>query len=269
MPQSNLVTATPVAEHDLSKAVSVKTLRASVSVTLTLGLAFALLLAYSTSARAENPVSKLPDNFQVQFQASAAGAVVGELSMKLSRSGADYALQSVATPKGLAVLLGDGRFSQESLFGIKSGRVLPFRYNERRKKRGRPPEWTLDFNWNDMQVTMPDGSRIPMPNQPVDPAVVSIQMMLTPPSSGRDLVVHLVNDRGVRKHTFSLIGEESIETAVGTVKAWHLRQRKHGADERSYIDIWISPENWNIPIRMQRHKKGRVITFDVMALDVG
>lgn len=233
-------------------------------------LTASLILAVVTySVSHAEQTAPLPDHFNILFEVSSSGAVVGELNMQLSRNGTDYALQSVATPKGLAVLLGDGPFSQKSLFGVKRGKVLPMRYNERRKKKGRPPEWTLDFDWDDMKVTMPDGTRIPIPRQPVDPAAVSIQMMLTPPSSERDLVVHLVNHRGVRKHTFSLIGKETVDTSVGQVQAWHLRQRKQGAEENSYIDIWIAPENWNMPVKMQRHRKGRVVTFALKSLDAG
>lgn len=217
-------------------------------------------------AQAESAKQKLPQELLAVYQVSTAGTVVGEYSMRLQRSGDHYDVESSVTPKGLATIFAPGPMEQTSQFGIKRGRVLPLQYNERRSGKT-PPEYSLAFDWDNMTVTLPDGSQLPIPRQPVDPAALPVQVMLTPPAPDRDLVVNLVNDRGVRTHTVSLLGDADMETSLGQVKAQHLRQRKKGAKEGDYIDIWIDPDQYNVPIRIERHKRSRMLAFALLSVE--
>jgi hypothetical protein len=139
-------------------------------------------------------------------------------------------------------------------------------YNERRTGKS-PPEYSIAFDWNEKMVTLADGSEVPIPRQPVDPAALPVQVMLTPPAPNRDLVVNLINDRGVKTQTVSLIGDAELETSIGLVKAQHLRRRKKGAKEGDFIDIWISPDNYNLPVRIERHKRNRIFAFTLKSLE--
>jgi len=228
-----------------------------------LGIAITLMLLQASPAQAGNP---LPLPLDLTFNVSTEGASIGKYAMSVGNRSNVYTLTSTLKPSGLAQLLGGAEFQQESRFYVRKGRVVPLTYREHREGR-EPPKWALRFDWATMQVTLPDGNQKKMPRQPLDPAVAPLQVIMTPPSPTRELVVNVVNDRGVRRHTFTYMGEETIETALGKLRTINVQQRKHGAAKESYIDIWLAPDKGWIPVRIIRRKKSRDIEFDIASLE--
>ncbi len=212
-------------------------------------------------ARAQNEL-KVP--MELVYTVTTDGTRIGEYAMRIVRKGNVFHLDSSLTPQGIAQLFAGGLYQQKSVFMTKKGKILPLIYSEQRSGK-EPEQWSMQFDWTAMKISMPDGDLVDMPRQPLDAAVAPIQVLLTPPSKERNLNVNVVSDKGVRKHSFSRVGEVELETAIGTVDTVNIHQRKQGSEKENYVDIWLAPgKNW-IPVKIVRHKKSRSIEFNIQA----
>lgn len=213
------------------------------------------------SVQAQN---KLQVPMELVYTVTTDGTRIGEYAMRIKQESNVYHLDSSLTPQGIAQLFAGGLYQQQSVFMIKKGKILPLIYSEQRE--GKEPEnWSMKFDWAGMKITMPSGEMVDMPRQPLDAAVAPIQVLLTPPSKSRNLDVNVVSDKGVRKHSFTRVGEAELETDIGTLNTVNIHQRKQGSEKENYVDIWLAPDhNW-IPVKIVRHKKSRSIEFNIQA----
>lgn len=227
-----------------------------------------MTVGVGSAVPATNPT---PYPLDALYDVHASGAVVGQFSFKVSRpgnseNGDEFLLESSMQPSGLGQLLASGPLLQLSHFTVKDGRVVPQLYQETRPG-DEQPDTTINFDWDGMTVELPDGETLPIPNQPLDPAIAPLQVIMTPPSADRHLKVNVISKRGARLHTFKLTGESTLETAIGTLRTLEVRQQRQGADAENFVDIWLAPDRGYVPVKIERHRKGIVIAFTLAKLN--
>jgi len=205
------------------------------------------------------------DSFSAIYNASVDGVDAGTLSFTLKRSKERYRAMSHLQPSSAAKAFGAGEEQQISRFGVKRGHVLPIRFDEMRKgsKKG---NWMVEFDWDKMTYASTGKPAQKIPRKPVDAASALVQLMLTPPAPGKDLVLTMINDAEVRPYIYSKVGESDIRTVLGSISADQVRQRKKGAPEHKYLDIWLSKDHGYVPVRFERHKGGRVFVIELSEL---
>lgn len=135
-----------------------------------------------------------------------------------------------------------------------------------RKERNGKVTDEVRFDWSAREVVSASGGRItraPLIEGSQDALSIFYQLALFPPTeSGTEIPI--ANGKTYRPRTFEVLGPELMTTQLGALRTAHLRLGKEGEDT---IDLWLSLEHKNLPLRIL-WRQGDGITNDFVAVRV-
>jgi len=141
-----------------------------------------------------------------------------------------------------------------SQFTVDGNLLKPMKYDYQRRVMGKRREASLTFDWENESVTTD------IENQPwrmnISPGVqdkLSYQLQMRMDlAAGKEEIVYEVADGGkLQEYRFQVIGEETIETPLGHLKAIKVeRDRGEGSNRETYI--WFAPELDYMVIRIHQ-----------------
>jgi hypothetical protein len=193
------------------------------------------------------PLNRLPPRLDLRY-AVRYGLAGGEQTLLWVIEGERYTVTSVAAATGLTGVFYRGRFVQTS-----RGRITP---------RGLQPEEFWDqrgdkrssarFDEASATLTLTPAKGEPrhfvLQGEVQDALSLFFQMALTaPPSQGR-LTFTVFNGKKLRSYTYEVRGEETLETALGTLRTLHLA--RVGGDGR--FEVWLAIDRHYLPVRIVR-----------------
>lgn len=184
------------------------------------------------------------------------GFMIGEAIHEWRADDGRYFLRSTAEPKGLAALRGKTR-TQESEGDITPDGLRPRAFRDRRE--GREPE-TVSFDWENNRVAFAAGRGEGLLS-PGAQDMLSVFYQLAWRVSGRTTEIPVATVSRVGRSTFERIGEETLELAIGTVTAVHLRAR---SGDTEATEVWLAPAHGGLPVKI-RHTDRKGDIYDQVA----
>ena len=193
------------------------------------------------------PLNRLPPRLDLRY-AVRYGLAGGEQTVVWVIEGERYTATSVAAATGLTGVFYRGRFVQTS-----RGRITP---------RGLQPEEFWDQRGDKRSSARFDEARATLTLTPAkgeprhfalegevqDALSLLFQMALTaPPSQGR-LTYNVFNGKKLRSYTYEVLGEETLETALGALRTLHLA--RVGGEGR--FEVWLAIDRYYLPVRIVR-----------------
>lgn len=191
-------------------------------------------------------LNRLPPRLDLRFQVRY-GLVTGEQTLVWIDEGEGYTITSVASASGLAGVFYRGRFVQ-----ISRGRITP---------RGLQPEEFWDQRGTRHSSARFDAAQGTLTLDPAkgaprhfsyrgevqDALSLFFQLALTAPPSDGPLAYTVFNGKKLRNYRYEVVGEEMLETALGTLRALHLARVAEG-DGR--FEIWLAVDRHYLPLRV-------------------
>lgn len=177
------------------------------------------------------------------------GPVTGDASVEWVREGNRYQVHMEADA-GLvgARFSSEGDIQAQGLYPRTFERVVrrPFSKDERTVIRMDPDE-----------VTMPDGKKIPRPDDAQDAVSFLIQLsysfMLDPSKlvPGRSFKMQLMMPKRVEEMAFDVVGEEPLDTPLGRIQTLRVKPRSTRVEAGDLpADVWFAPELLYLPVRI-------------------
>lgn len=230
------------------------------ALTLCLGLA---LLPFA-HARAADPAVR---EFTARFDFTANRLLVArmERTLRANRDGS-YTYSSKTVAAGIVSVLFPDSIDESSVWDLADGRPRPLKYQYHHvgRKNG-DRHAVLDFDWKKGVVTNrinDDPWTMKVPAGVQDKLLYHYTMMRDL-KEGRPVLSYEVADGGELKNfTFERRGTETLATPLGRLQAEKL-ERIHGS--RRTV-IWCAPALDYMPVRIEQHKDGKVVTMEIKEL---
>ena len=201
-----------------------------------------------------------PVGFQVKYTIYFGDIKIGN-SIRTVVNGKDgniYAEHDVRAG-GLLRLLGEDSYTERSTFQYSGNEVIPIAFKITNDSNHEVA--SAEFDWTDRKVLFGSGKVFDMPeHQTVDWESWYVQLILRRTESLENQYMTVVEQNRLRSYVFQDAVPEQITfrgNAVDTVK---ITMQDVNRKNRKYV-VWVYPELHNIPIRIDKIKKGQGVSF--------
>ena len=193
------------------------------------------------------PLNALPPRLDLRYQVRY-GLASGEQTLLWVIEGERYTVTSVAAASGLTGVFYRGRFVQTSRGRITPHGVQPEEFwdqrgNKRSSARFDEANATLTLN-----PAKGEPRHFALEGGVQDALSLFFQMALTAPPKDGQLTYTVFNGKKLRRYTYAVRGEETLETALGRLRTLHLV--RVGGEGR--FEVWLAIDRHYLPVRIVR-----------------
>lgn len=231
-----------------------------------------LLVAVAVSVSAAPPMTaarELPERFEATFLLEAAGTDVARTQWSLEPgAGGTYVSTSRTEPVGVFSLIRNEVRVERSVWTHEGNSLQPLAYSYARTGR-KAREIEIRFDW-ETNVAFHDSSGTTW-RLPVTPGTMDkfsyIFALMRDLSRGERHVEYTVADGGRRLKRYLLagIGEERIETALGTFDTTVIRRERKNSKRRT--TLWCANELGFLPVKIVHlERDGKSLTLHIESL---
>lgn len=197
------------------------------------------------------------------------GFQVGKVQQTWKRDGTSYTIDQVAEASGIASLFVSGRHVQISQGEITPEGLKPSSYWVQRGQRADKTD-TARFDWENMRLTLGtagDTRSVILPDGTQDLLSFLYQLALSPPQQGESTRLHITTGRKLDSYGYQSLGEETLDTGLGPIKALHVGQTRREGEENT--EIWLATEYHYLPVKIRfTDKQGGVMEQTATAIKV-
>ncbi|RVT88613.1 DUF3108 domain-containing protein [Inhella crocodyli] len=182
------------------------------------------------------------------------GLVHGDAEVEWLRQGARYQVRLQVgigpklTPFGQRRLVSEGRLTPSG--------IAPQRYDEATQLLWRTARQS-SIRWEGGEVRLPSGQRVFAPAGVQDSASQFVHLtwlLLTgrePAREGHVIPVPLALPQGVNTWRYENLGEVVLDTALGRIRAWHLRPQAPLPAGALAAQVWLAPSYQYLPVQIR------------------
>jgi hypothetical protein len=206
----------------------------------------------------------VPQRVEIVYRVSIGPMKIGEGRDVFQHDGKTYKVVSEARTTGVAAIY---RFNlvRESAGRVTPKGLQPETFSEVRNGK---PKRSVRFDWGKRQATLVDGEKqqvLPLPDNTWDQTSFGYNFAF----AGLDaaaLSANLTDGRRIKEYHYTVVGNQPLETELGTLDTIHVKKVQKDGDKRSF-DVWIAPSHHNLPVRMLLTEKDGT-TFDSVVAKV-
>jgi hypothetical protein len=196
--------------------------------------------------------------YQVRY-----GLAGGEQTLLWVSDGTHYTVTSVAAATGLTGMFYRGRFVQTSRGRITSRGLQPEAFwDQRGDKRS-----SARFDAVNQTVLLESGGaprHFAWAGEVQDALSLFFQFALTAPPAASPFTYTVFNGKKLRDYTYTVRGEETRESALGSLRTLHL-VRDTGDDGR--FEAWLAIDRHYLPVRVVRSDdKGNEVELRLLSI---
>ena len=190
--------------------------------------------------------------YRVHYGDPVDGNVVATLEQSFEIGTHHYRLHSEGRAKGLVSWFYRGSLVQDSVGTVSTAGLAPSGYREQRGDRA-PRSATIDPAHG--EVVFGSGQRRQAPPGVQDRLSVAVQLALMRQARpqqfepGATIRLPMLGNSSVEPVDWIVIGEETVATDAGTVRA--LRLQRAGVGDDPAIDLWLALDARIVPVRMR------------------
>ena len=230
-------------------------------------LAALLLLSVAASTLAA-PVRELPERFEATFLLEAAGTKVARTRWSLAPgAGGTYVSTSRTEPIGVFSLIRDDTRVERSEWTYEGDWLQPLTYRyERTGRKAREIDIEFDWKTNIARHDSPGAVwRLPVPHGTLDKFNYILALMRDL-SRGERHVEYAIADGGrLRRYVLTNVGEERIETALGTFDTTVIRRKRENS--KRLTTFWCAKELGFLPVKIVHvERDGKSMTLRIESL---
>ncbi|MDP2783680.1 MAG: DUF3108 domain-containing protein [Sulfurimicrobium sp.] len=223
-----------------------------------------------TETLTENAI-QLPELAEISYTLynGSDGFAVGKVQHTWKRDGTRYSINQVAEASGIVSLFYTGRHVQISQGELAAEGLKPTSYWVQRGQRADKTD-TAQFDWENMRLTLGTGGdtrTVKLPDGTQDLLSFLYQLAFSPPQQGDSTRLHITTGRKLDNYGYQSLGEETLETRLGPIKALHIGQVRQQGEENT--EIWLATEYHYLPVKIRyTDKQGGVMEQTATAIKV-
>ena len=227
------------------------------------------LLALGVSAGVIAQADLYQTPFEAQFTLQSKGTLIAKTRWSLSKDDAGtLTFLSASKVAGIAALFTNDEIVERSVWRNDGATLRPSVYTYERSGGKKDKKTTVTFDWPNAQAkSTVKNKRYRLDIRPgtLDKLGYLLVMMNDLNEQRRELSYEIAEGDNLKVYTMDLLGEETLETALGSVKTLKVRrQRRNTKRETNY---WLAPQLRHLPVKVEHvEKDGSVITLRIESL---
>ena len=132
------------------------------------------------------------------------------------------------------------------------------------KRRGRAMTAT-HFDWGKSRISFSASqANYELPAGAQDKASIPLQLAAIARGDPKQLTgaidIFVGEDRDAVIYRFTVVGQEAIDTKLGTLQTWHLTRPPQPGSYKSRLDIWLAPAHGWYPVRIRNTEPNGAVT---------
>jgi hypothetical protein len=213
-------------------------------------------LALTAGAAGFADAQPLLPTYKAVYEVRYKGRDVGSAEFSVSYDGARdvYTFRSHARIKGMLRLLVPNPTVEHSEFVVRDGQIRPLQFRYEDGTRGARDSFTAVFDWDAKTVLIDKGAHFSAGLAPgtLDRGSMQVAVMRDMATGGTLGPYALADEDSIRTYTYTLIGEERTETALGELATVRYRQQREGSSRST--TLWAAPELRFLPVRIEQQR---------------
>lgn len=190
--------------------------------------------------------------FEAHYQASRSGMNLGKASQTLTHLGRNqykFAYHSEAS----FLFLSDKR-TEESLFSLVDGKLVPYKYHFSRSGTGKDKAISLVFDARRQQIQVNADNTLPWQGE-IDNQLYQLDVRSGLAKGEQEFAYQTINDRGeLRQQKFRVVGKETLKLPYGELACIKLEKVREDSPRETFI--WFAPSLDYQMVRLQQFKEG-------------
>lgn len=225
---------------------------------------FLCLLLPSPPGNAENPAD-LPV-FEAEYSLYAKNTKAARVVRNLTRLDENsYEYRSETKTVGLVSLFRKLHITESSRLVAEGGLLKPVHYRYKRTGHRKKRDVSIEFNWETGKIKNTingDFWHLPIEPAVMDKLLYQLAIMYDL-RNGKTPASYLVADGGgIKSYRFETLGEETVETPLGSFNAIKMVRHKPGSSRRSVF--WCAPELGFLQVKVEHTEKDGSTTVAVL-----
>ncbi len=208
------------------------------------------------------PVVAPPKRVEIEFGGFNGGKGRGKQVFELLPDGRYKLSAEMSMP---VVLFISGSIEQSSEGLVTASGLQPLAF--RQKTTGSKPQ-QAGFDWAANRVTLDTGKRtdvLDLAPGTQDFLSFMYQFMFVPPLE--QTRINIVTGKKLKTYVYDFEGEETLQTKMGALRAWHIGRSSGDGDEKT--EIWLAAEHRYLPVRIRKTEKdGSAIDLVATRLEI-
>ena len=227
-------------------------------------LFFVCLLASAGAVRAES-VTALPA-FEAEYSLYAKNTKAARVVRSLTKlDDNNYEYSSVTKTTGLISLFKKVHIVETSRLTVRDRLLQPVYYSYKRTGDRKKRDVSIEFNWDSKKIKNTiNGDFWHMPIEPavMDKLLYQLAIMYDL-QNGRTPDAYLIADGGgIKTYRFEKLGEETVDTPLGSFNTVKMLRHKPGSSRRSVF--WCAPELNFLQVKVEHTEKDGSTTVAVI-----
>jgi hypothetical protein len=218
------------------------------------GLLSGMLVAMAATLAQPAHAEGFPRLFEASYTVAFNGKEAGVMTRSLRRDGDDYLFDSeLKATHGLFALIGV-RIRESSRWRLQDAQAVALEFRSRQSGLKKKESSAL-FDWTRNVVAVEHKkkhSELPARPGMTDKLLYQLLLMRDLASSQRPIRYTVVDGNKVRDYPIEIVGEERIETPMGSLETVKVRYQKPGS-ERS-TTLWCAKSLDYLPVRLDHHE---------------
>jgi hypothetical protein len=232
---------------------------------------FALtLLAGVTALYASMAGAAAPQPFEAVYSVSRGGIELGSVRMDLRRATDDSFIYRTRTEPSGIVTLFTGEIVERSLWRYEDGEIIPLQYRYRRREGVVKRSVDATFDWSSQRVLTQEKDQnwsLDVPPGTLDKLLTNLAFLLDLQEGTGEYLYTVADGNDLKQYQYTLIGRESLSTAVGELDTVRFQRRKVGKKPKT--TLWCAPELDYFPVHVERRDDGTVYRMSLVSLHQG
>lgn len=194
-------------------------------------------------------------------------ATLGKLESRLTRNeSGGFSVLSITKAQGIAAMLMGSNLQLTCEFDIQDGRAVSSSYSGGRKNSS---DYGANFDWENRKISFDDGESLDMPQgYLIDDCTMPYAAALMKDKGLEDETLYVLDGKKKRLRAYKLksTSAEKIETSIGSLDTIKVVLEREFKPEKTF-SLWLSPDNYYVPIKMEEKRKSRTTIFLANSID--
>ena len=204
--------------------------------------------------------------FQAEYSIHYGDAVLGKASRTVSNEGDGISVSTFdVVPGTLLVLFGESSYKQQSIFKVRESRATSIEFEITDNKYNDSD--SAVFDWSAGKIELGNGKSLQMPEGEVyDFESWHASLMIADPQDLEGRIISIVERNRLRTYLYKSAQSDVLDIQGYPVNSIRVEMQDVDNLERGYT-VWVVTEYRNIPVRIEKHQKGRTLKFELQALN--
>ncbi len=200
----------------------------------------------------------LPPLFDASYKLYSKGMQIAVMKRALNKSANnnEYTYRSETQTVGLVAFFHKDHIIEQSQWRLDEHQLYPLKYSYQRTKGKKNRHLNIDFDWVNKQIVNKINDEtllMPLEQHILDKLLYQYAVMRDLQNGDSPDTYIIADGRKLKTYNFELLGEEDMDTPIGTFKTLKILRTKPGSKQKLFL--WCALDLQYLPVKIETIEK--------------